>query len=437
MRRVLPLFLIAASVSAQAERINHAGRILQTTPTITTPVQFNTAYSDSILGTLQVFPRDNPWNEDISRRPRLSNSDAMIAKIKSELLSTRQKLRPFFEMNFCMVPNNQPLVAVDFVEYPHESDPSPYPIPALQPIETWPRETGTQTLDDWQRDILGWGGDRHSITLQPNNGDLFETWQMLKTLGNTWQASNGAKFNINSNALRPFGWTSGDAAGFPMFPALVRFDEIKRGRIEHAVRLVVKHTRLGPIYPARHHASVPATSDPNVPAMGQRLRLKSSFIIPATWSKEEKLILEAMKKYGGMISDNGNFFSFSVTPDDRWPSGCFDHLSTIDVSSFEVIQTTGPTEGPRSPNVPTANAGTDITTTVGSQVNLNGAVSGGTTAPTITWYRYSGPTGLTFTSTSTAVTKVTFSQAGTYTLMLRADDRVHTPAYDAVVVRVQ
>ncbi|MEQ1932651.1 MAG: hypothetical protein ABL962_02050, partial [Fimbriimonadaceae bacterium] len=154
-------------------------------------------------------------------------------------------------------------------------------------------------------------------------------------------------------------------------------------------------------------------------------------------SKEEKLILEAMKKYGGMISDNGNFFSFSVTPDDRWPSGCFDHLSTIDVSSFEVIQTTGPTEGPRSPNVPTANAGTDITTTVGSQVNLNGAVSGGTTAPTITWYRYSGPTGLTFTSTSTAVTKVTFSQAGTFTLMLRADDRVHTPAYDAVVVRVQ
>ncbi|MEQ1936525.1 MAG: hypothetical protein ABL962_21960, partial [Fimbriimonadaceae bacterium] len=155
MRRVLPLILIAASVSAQAERINHAGRILQTTPTITTPVQFNTAYSDSILGTLQVFPRDNPWNEDISRRPRLSNSDAMIAKIKSELLSTRQKLRPFFEMNFCMVPNNQPLVAVDFVEYPHESDPSPYPIPALQPIETWPRETGTQTLDDWQRDVLG------------------------------------------------------------------------------------------------------------------------------------------------------------------------------------------------------------------------------------------------------------------------------------------
>ncbi|MEQ1821666.1 MAG: hypothetical protein ABL949_04085 [Fimbriimonadaceae bacterium] len=437
MRRLLPLALLACVSFASAERINHAGRILGATPTLTAPVQFNTASSDSVLGTLQIFPRDNPWNEDVSRRPRLSNSDAMIAKIKSELLSSRQTLRAFFEMNFCLVPNNQPLVSLDFVDYPDQSDPSPYPIPTLQPVETWPRETGTQTLDDWQRDVLGWGGDRHSITLQPNNGNLFETWQMIKTPNDTWQASNGAKFNINSNALRPYGWTSGDAAGFPMFPALVRYDEVKRGRIEHALRLVVKHTRLGPIYPARHHASVPATSDPNVPAMGQRLRLKSSFIVPATWTKEEKLILEALKKYGGMVSDNGNFFSFSVTPDNRWPDGCFDHLKTIDVNNFEVIQTTGATEGPRSPNAPTANAGADITTTMNTQVSLNGVVGGGTTAPLVTWYRYSGPVAVTFTSTSTALTKATFSQAGIYTLMLRSDDRVHTPAYDAVVVRVQ
>src|SRR4029453_14101131 len=124
-------------------------------------------------------------------------------------------------------------------------------------------------------------------------------------------------------------WTSGDAAGLPMFPALVRFDECERGMVEHAVRLVVKHTRRQYIYPATHYASVPTTTDPNVPAMGQRLRLKDNFNIPENWSKNEKTIPRGLKKYGAIVADNGNFFSISVTPDNRWPANAFSHLSSI------------------------------------------------------------------------------------------------------------
>lgn len=437
MRHCAWILVALLATYALPERINHEGRILQNTPAIAAPVQFNTSQSDTIMGTLQIMPRTNPWNEDVSRRPRLSNSAQMIAKIKSELLSSRQTLRAFFEMNFCIVPSTQPTVPIDFFNWPEESDLGPWPIPTIQPVETWPRETGILTLDQWQRDVNNVGGDRHSITLQPASGNFWESWLAHKRDNGLWEASNGAKFNINSNNLRPAGWTSGDAAGLPMLPALVRFDEVKRGRIEHALRLIVKHTRSGYIYPARHNASVPYTTDPNVPAMGQRLRLKSTFVIPANWTKEEKAVLTALKKYGGLVADNGNFFSFSVTPDDRWPAECFDNLSTVDISNFEVVQATGPTEGPRSANPPVANAGPDRTATVGVPTTLAGAVSGGTTTPVITWYRYSGPTSLVFTTTNAASTQVKFNAPGTYTLMLRAVDYVHTPAYDAVVVRVQ
>jgi len=427
--------ILALAAITPAQRINHAGRILPTLPTVTAPILFNTTAADRVMAALQIFPQTNPWNEDVSRRPLLPNSAAMIAKIKSELAANRQTLHGFFEMNFALIPTGQALVEVPFLDYPDESDPSPYPIPAIQPIETWPNSTEGQTLDQWQRDVYDWGGDRHSITLQPSTGNFWETWQMKKTNGG-WQASNGAKFNLNTNALRPMGWTSGDAAGFPMLPALVRFDEVQRGTIEHALRLVVKHTRLGPIYPARHHASRPQTSDPNVPAMGQRLRLKKSFVIPANWSRQEKAVLVALKKYGGMVADNGNFFSFSITPDDRWPQGSFDNLKSVDVSNFEVVKSTGVSEGPRSANPPIAKAGLDKTVKVGKPLALGGSISGGTGTVVALWYRYSGPTGVTFTSTSKPITMATFSQVGTYTLMLRAEDGIHTPGYDAVVVKV-
>src|SRR6185503_138807 len=146
------ILIVAVSVPAclqSGEQINHAGRILSPMPVVTNAVLFNTPEADAVIAALQIFPRDNAWNEDISRRPRLTNSDAMIAQIFSELfaVSTNSpKLRAFQEMNFVLVPNNQALVPIEFVEYADESDPSPYPIPSNLPIEGWPSQTGTQTL---------------------------------------------------------------------------------------------------------------------------------------------------------------------------------------------------------------------------------------------------------------------------------------------------
>src|SRR5262249_2679762 len=185
-------------------------------------------------------------------------------------------------------------------------DPSPYPIPANQPIEGWPLDV-SETLAQWQQDINNIGGDRHSVTVLPGSGLIWETWQ-CKNVNSAWQASNGAKFDLKSNGQRPAGGTSGDAAGLPMFPALVRYDECERGMVEHACRLVVKRTRREYIYPANHYASTTSATLTNVPAMGQRLRLKSSFVIPSNWAKEEKAVLLGLKKYGAIVADNGGFF---------------------------------------------------------------------------------------------------------------------------------
>ena len=241
-------------------------------------------------------------------------------------------LTPEYEMNFTLVPDNQPLVPINFFNYPDESDLnggiSPYglyPIPTNLPIETWPKETGTQTIYQWQtnndgrrpscdrgrrqaRDSFGRHGKRRWLT--PTN----------------WEASNGAMFNLNTNGLRPAGWTSGDAAGFPMFPALVRYDEAERGMVEHACRLVVKKSRYNNyIYPATHYAALCDQHKPESAVhMGQRLRLKAAFIIPANWTKEENAVLLGMKKYGAMVADNGSFFSLlGDAGQSLKPANCF------------------------------------------------------------------------------------------------------------------
>jgi hypothetical protein len=185
------------------------------------------------------------------------------------------------------------------------------------------------------------------------------------------------------------------------------------------------------IYPATHYAS--SLTNGNYPAMGQRFRLKSAFVVPSGWTKEEKSVLAGLKKYGAMVADNGNYFSISVTPDDRWPPGCFDDLTSISATNFEVIQTTGPNEGPRSPGAPAANAGPDRMVPVGVPVTLSGFVTYSNTPPAILWKRYSGPGTVTFGNASQTNTTATFSAPGVYTLELSADDSVHAVAYDAAV----
>src|ERR1700730_9604149 len=322
-RGALAILLIATlALTTRAERINQEGRILGPAPVMTAPTLFNTPAADAIVSAMQVMPRDSAWNEDISQRPLLSNSSAMIAQIISDLGVSRRTLRPFYEMNYVLVPDNQPRITVPFFNYPDESDldggtfpNGNYPIAPSLPIETWPKDTGNLTLQQWQQDVNNTGGDRHAIIVAPGAGSIWETW-LTKLTGSGWQASNGAKFNLNSNVWRPAGWTSGDAAGLPMFPALVRYDECERGMVEHALRIVVAKTRREYIYPADHYASsIPSTST-SYPAMGQRVRLKSSFVVPSGWTIEEKAVLQALKKYGAMVADNGGFFSVSVCPDD-------------------------------------------------------------------------------------------------------------------------
>lgn len=429
----MALMLVAGQ--ADAQRINHEGRILGDLPVVTNAVLFNTPEADAIVSAMQILPTTNPWNEDISRRPVLSNSDAMIAQIIADLAADRRNLRAFFEMNFVLVPEAQPLVPISFLLYGNESDPSPYPIPANLPVETWPRLTGSLTLSQWQEDVNSTGGDRHAIIVQPGSGLIWETWQ-AKRVGANWQASNGARFNLNTNGLRPLYWTSADAAGLSMFPALVRFDECERGVIEHACRIVVKRSRREFIYPATHYASSTPATETNVPAMGQRLRLKSSFVIPPTWTQQEKAVLTALKKYGALVADNGNFFSISVTPDDRWPANAFSHLSSISITNFEVIQTTGPNEGPRSPGAPQAHAGVDRTVPLGQPVTLAGHVAFAGTPPVVQWKLYSGPGPVAFDDASRTNAAATFSAPGVYTLMLNASNGVHAVAYDAVVLTV-
>ena len=434
--------MLLAITSSRAERINQEGRILGPLPAVTNSILFNTNYADAVVSNMQIFPVTNPWNEDISRRPLLANSDAMIAQINSDVGSTHRGLELFQEMNFVLVPDTQTLVSNKFVTYPSDSDLNGgiypyglYPTPTNMPIEEWPTGTGSQTLLQWQTNNTS--ADRHSIIVQPGSGLIYETWKALRK-GTNWQAANGAIFNLNSNALRGDGLTSGDAAGFPMFPALVRYDECERGMVEHACRLVVVHSRSEHIYPATHDAGSVAASQTNYPAMGQRLRLKASFVIPANWTKEEKALVLGLKKYGTMVSDNSSsFFSISITPDDRWGNAFADIASAqIAITNFEVVDTTGPNEGPRSPGAPTANAGSDQSVPLAAGAQLHGLVTFSNTAPVISWKLYSGPGNANFADATQTNTSVTFSAPGVYTLMLSADDGVHAVAYDAVVVTV-
>jgi hypothetical protein len=452
-RFAITLILLLPVLRLPAERINQEGRILGALPAVTNAILFNTTNADAVVSAMQIFPVTNPWNECISNRPVLANSAAMLAQMMFDFTNglspsssaSHLTLHINFEMNYVLVPDSQVLVSNQFVTYPDDSDLNGgvypyglYPIPTNQPIEEWPlalTANGTpQTLLQWQTNNDP--SDRHSITVQPGHGTLWETWNAL-LVGTNWQAGNGAIFNLNTNGLRPDGLTSGDAAGLPMFPALVRHDEAQRGMVEHALRVTVKRSRYNNyIYPATHFAAPSGNTSTNLPSMGQRLRLKAAFVIPANWTKEEIALALALKKYGALVADNGSVFGISVAPDDRWPNGenCFNDLFSVGITNFEVIQTTGTNEGPRSASAPLANAGPDQVVPAGPPVQLQGVVTFSNSPPVIAWKLYSGPGTVTFANAALTNTTANFSAPGTYTLELSADDGVHAVAYDAVVI---
>ncbi len=182
-------------------------------------------------------------------------------------------------MGFILVPPDQKKIDITITNYANESDRGPFPIPDGLPIEGWPVEHQRSekhkhlTLEDIQRDKLKEGGDRHAIVVDPVNRILYEFSEMVRT-DSGWRATQASIFDLKSNRLRPREWTSADAAGLPVFPAVVRHDELQRGLVEHALRVTIKKTRRAYVYPATHHAS--RLTDPVLPRMGERLRLERS-----------------------------------------------------------------------------------------------------------------------------------------------------------------
>jgi len=313
-----------SSSAAAAGAVNHAGRKLPPMPPLKAPVLFNTPEADALLAALQVFPPDNPWNEDISKRPVHPDSDKMIA-----FLGAGKHLGHNLDMGFVLVPPDQPKIAVKLTAYAGESDPGPYPMPDCAPIEGWPLEGGT--LEKIQREGRG---DRHSLVVDPVNRMLYEFYQARRTDAG-WQAACEATFDLKSNKLRPRGWTSSDAAGLPIFPSVPRYDECERGMVEHALRFTVRRTRREFIAPATHHAG--SGQDHSVPAMGQRFRLKANVDLSA-FPNHAKAVALALQKYGMFVADNGGDWLISVAPDARLKG--LETLHKLKGSDFEVVVTT-------------------------------------------------------------------------------------------------
>ena len=335
-RSLLLAALVGLSASAappdDGAAVNHEGRALPPMPKITAPILFNTPEADAVLAAMQIFPKNNPWNEDVSKLPVHPDSDKMIAQIGKD-----KKLAYNLDMGFILVPPDQPKVDLRATEYPDESDRGPFPLPDGAPIEGWPQEGGK--LEDLQRKG---DGDRHVLVVDPVNRKLYEFYRGFRT-DRGWTASCEATFDLSSNALRPKGWTSSDAAGLPIFPAVVRYDEVQRGMVEHALRFTVNRTRREFIYPATHQAGKGA--DPSVPAMGQRFRLKADADLSGL-PKHALAIAKGLQKYGMFVADNGGDWRISVAPDDRIQG--LDALRRFKGSDFEVVQTTGENEGPRA-----------------------------------------------------------------------------------------
>jgi len=272
------------------------------------------------------FPSDNPWNMPISQLPVDPNSASLIASIGLD-----KRLHPDFGtvydgrpigIPYVVVPGDQPKVPVQF-EYADESDAGPYPIPANPPIEGGPDADG----------------DRHIIMIDRDSWTLYELFAARFERGR-WQAGSGAIFNLATNDLRPLYWTSADAAGLPIFPGLVRYDEVVGlGEIRHALRFTVRRSRRAFVPPARHWAS--ASTDPNLPPMGMRVRLKASYHIPDNCPAEAKVILQCLKTYGMILADNGSDWFISGAPDSRWNDDALGWLKRVTGREFEVVKMEG------------------------------------------------------------------------------------------------
>jgi hypothetical protein len=277
--------------------------------------------SGTVLAGCPVFPVDNPWNQDVSSYPRDPNSDQYIQYILNhgeDYLHPDFGSDPTYGIPYTVVPASQPDVPVYFTDYGDESDPGPYPIPDNAPVE------GGEASD----------GDRHVLVLQSGDCKLYEMYRSFANGDGSWNAGSGAVFDLRSNTLRPLGWTSADAAGLPILPGLAKYDEVASGVIRHALRFTVHSSQRAYILPATHFAS--SITDPAAPPMGLRLRLKGSFDTSA-YTGHSRVILEALKRYGMILADNGSNWFISGATDSRWNDDDLDQLKQVPGSAFEVV----------------------------------------------------------------------------------------------------
>jgi hypothetical protein len=270
------------------------------------------------LGARRVFPADNPWNTDVSAQPVDPASATLIASCGVRNL--HPDFGSVYGIPYVLAGSNTPKRPVSFY-YADESDPGPYPIPDDPPIEGGPTSTG----------------DRHVLVVDTVAWKLYELSDAHPLNGGTsWSGGAGAVFDLGSNALRPLYWTSADAAGLPIFPGLVRYDEaVTKGAIDHAVRFTCPMTRRAFVAPARHYASSDTSSA--LPPMGMRVRLKSSYDV-SPYPAEVQVILRALKTYGMTLADNGTGWYVTGAPDPRWDDDRLGALKQVPSSAFEVVR---------------------------------------------------------------------------------------------------
>lgn len=361
-----------------------------------------------------IFPADSVWNTPIDHLPIDPNSSAYITTI-----GATKGIHPDFGSGlyegspigipYNVVPGNQLKVPVTFY-YEDESDPGPYPIPLDALIEGGPDSDG----------------DRHVLVLDKGHCILYETFDSWPQPNGSWEAGSGAIFDLLSHGLRPDGWTSSDAAGLPILPGLVRYDEVASGEIRHAIRFTVPQTRKAYIWPARHYAS--SLTGTNYPPMGQRFRLKADFDVSG-FSPEVQIILQALKKYGMILADNGASWFISGVPDERWDNDMLvGELKLVKGSDFEAIdesslmidpdsgqarQTTSDTEPPTTPS--------DLTATPVSSTRIDLSWTASTDNVEVIAYRiYRGGVEIATTpSNSYSDTGVSPSATYTYTVVAR------------------
>jgi len=355
------------------------------------------------------FPADNAWNRDVSADPADPNSTAIIA-----FIGANTGLHPDFGTGSIGIPytvvasSSQAKVPVAFTAYGDESDPGPMPIPANALVEGGNASSG----------------DRHVLVLDRDTCVLYELYNAhLKTDG-SWTADAAALWDLKSNALRPYGWTSADAAGLPVFPGLARYDEVAAGAITHALRFTVPTTRKAYVLPATHQAG--SNTSTSVPPMGMRMRLKAGVDISA-YPAQAQVVLAALKRYGMILADNGSAWYITGAPDDRWDNTQLATLSRIKGSDLEVVQMgTVYTSDPAGP-APAITTFTPSPGTIanGASAQLSWASTNATRwfiTPEIGWV-----TGTSVTVHPTATTTYTMEAEGPYGSATRTVQVVVTP----------